>query len=178
VLGVEENVQGAIPVILTLQQLDANLRHSLGEDVYSPSLELNPKDGADLPKCEVDFVWIIPRQYPNKTVIILGECKDQGIIRRRDFESDVDNLRRVADALPYRRFETFVLLAKLCPFTPEEVEIARTLNDKYRNRAILLTARELEPYHIFERTKKEFHMMGYGNSPEDLARATAEMYFK
>ena len=38
----------------------------------------------------------------------------------------------------------------------EEIALAKTLNDKYRRRAVLLTARELEPHHFFERTKLEF----------------------
>lgn len=178
VLGAEKNAQGAVPVTLTLQQLETNLSGGLHRGVYSPSLNLKPKDGNDLPTCEIDFVWVIPRPYPRKTAVILGECKDQGPIRLKDFEKDIDNLRRVADALPRKRFKTFLLLAKLCPFTPEEVACARTLNDKYRARIILLTARELEPYHIYERTKKEFDIKGYGGTPEDLASATAQMYFK
>lgn len=41
----------------------------------------------------------------------------------------------------------------------------------------MLTARELEPYHIYERTKTEFDIDGYGGTPEDLARNTDKMYF-
>jgi hypothetical protein len=175
-LGAEKNAQGAVPVILTLQQLETNLSGALREGLYSPSLELTPKDRTDLPTCEIDFIWVIPRPYPQKTVIILSECKDAGSIRLQDFENDIGNLRRVADALPRKRFKTFVLLAKLSPFTPEEIECAKTLNDTYRRRAILLTARELEPYHIF--TKLEYNINEYGRTPEDWALATVEMYFR
>ncbi len=70
----------------------------------------------------------------------------------------------------------YVLLSKLKPFTDQEVEIARSLNTAHSWRLILLTARELEPYYIFDRAKKEFDIDGYGGSPEDLARATAKMY--
>jgi len=178
VLGAEKNAQGAVPVVLTLQQLDSNLGGGLRKCMYSPSLDLEPKDGANVSRCEVDFVWVIARSYPRKTVVILGECKDQGMIKSKDFAQSVENLRRVADALPRKRFKTFVLLAKLCPFTPEEIEIAKTLNDEYRYRAILLTSRELEPYRIFERTKQEYDIKGYGGAPEDLAQATAKIYFK
>ncbi len=41
---------------------------------------------------------------------------------------------------------------------------------------ILLTARELEPYFIFGRTKAEFDIDSYGRTPEDLARTTAKIY--
>ena len=179
IFGVEKNAQGAVPVMLTLQQLEINLHGALEGSVYSPSLDLIPKDGKDLPRCEVDFVWIIPRPYPRRTAIILGECKDQGPIDREEFEKDIENLRRVADALPRKRFKTFVLLTKLSPFTPDEIKLALTLQDEYRQRAILLTARELEPYHIYERTKIEFEgLNAYAGSPEDLAEATAQIYFK
>ncbi len=176
VLGAERNAQGAIPVSLTLQQLATTLSGGLHDGVYSPSLDLTKK-GQARNECEVDFVWVIPRPYPRKTAIILGECKDQGPINREEFERDIDNLRRVADALPRKRFKTFILLAKLNPFTPEEIERAKTLNKEYQQRVILLTARELEPYHIYERTKAEFDIDSYGGTPEDLASNTAKMYF-
>lgn len=85
---------------------------------------------------------------------------------------------KLLDAIPGKRFETFIVLAKLCPFTADEIALAKTLNGKYRRRAILLTARELEPYHILERTKLEFRDIDeYANSAEDLARATEMIYF-
>lgn len=176
ILGAERNAQGAIPVALTLQQMATTLSGGLHEAVYSPSLDLLAK-GQSNNECEVDFVWVIPRPYPRKTAIILGECKDQGPIKLEEFERDVENLRRVVDALPRKRFKTFVLFAKLAPFTSEEIEQARTLNTAHTLRTILLTARELEPYHIYERTKAECDIDSYGGSPEDLARTTAKIYF-
>ena len=77
ILGAEKNAQGAVPVILTLQRLATTIERLLEGSVYSPSLDLVPKDGMDRPTCEVDFVWLIPRPYPRKTVVILAECKDQ-----------------------------------------------------------------------------------------------------
>src|ERR1039458_3680127 len=87
-----------------------------------------------------------------------GASKDRGGKGDKDAidAKDIDNLKRVADALPRKRFETFIALVKLCPFTADEIALARTLNDPYRLRAILLTAQELEPYHFYERTKLEF----------------------
>ena len=55
--------------------------------------------------------------------------------------------------------------------------LAKTLNTEYQMRAILLTARELEPYHIYERTKVEFDVASHGGTPEDLANTTAKIYF-
>ena len=123
ILGTEKNAQGAVPVILTLQQLQRTIEGAGGGGVYSPSLDLIPKDGKDLPKCEIDFVWIIPRVYPQKTVVILAECKDQLPIDG----NDIENLRRVAEAFPRKRFKTFVLLTRLRPFTTQEIKLALTL---------------------------------------------------
>jgi len=182
VLGAERNAQGAIPVVMTLQQFKINLS-SLRKNVYSPSLDLIPKQGRDLPRCEIDFVWVISEPYPEKSVVIIGECKDQGgqnLGRRTSTidATDIEHLRCVADALPRKRFSTYIVLAKLCPFTAEEIELAKTLNDRYQRRTILLTARELEPYHFYERTILEFKDINhYGGTPEDLANNTAMMYF-
>lgn len=51
------------------------------------------------------------------------------------------------------------------------------MNKDYQQRVILLTARELEPYHIYERTKAEFDIDSYGSTPEGLANNTVQMYF-
>jgi hypothetical protein len=181
VLGAEKNAQGAVPVVLTLQQFSVNLGGSLRRSMYSPSLDLKPKDAADPAKCEIDFLWLTARPYPDKSAVILGECKDRGgngNIDTIDAEN-IDNLKRVADALPRKRFETFIALVKLCPFTENEIALARTLNDPYRLRAILLTARELEPNHFYERTKLEFaNIKPHASTPEQLAITTAQMYFK
>jgi hypothetical protein len=183
VLGAEKNAQGAIPVVLTLQQFKVNMHGFLRNNMYSPSLDLNPKEGTNLPKCEVDFAWLIPQNYRRKTVVIIGECKDRGKGDHGEDKgtinaTDIDHLKRVADAIPRKRFETFIVLAKLCPFTPEEIALAKTLNDQYRRRAILLTARELEPYHFYERTKLQFkNIQEHATQPEDLANNTALMYF-
>lgn len=183
VLGSEKNAQGAVPVTLTLQQLEANLSDILQGNIYTTSLELEPTNNAALPKCEVDFVWLVTGRYPEPTTIILGECKDRG---RKPNEvgggtidtTDVNNLKAVADALPPMRFRSFVLLAKLCPFTQQEIDTANGINEPHRQRIILLTARELEPWRIYERTKTEFDIEAYAGSAEHLAQTTAAIYFR
>lgn len=184
VLGAEKNAQGAIPVVLTLQQLKVNLGGSLVGGMYSPSLDLNPKEGTGLPECEIDLAWLIPQYYPEKTVAIIGECKDRGKGDNGEDKgtinaTDIEHLKNVANAFPRKRFETYIVLAKLCPFTAEEIALAKTLNEPYRKRTILLTARELEPYHFWERTKLEFkNIKEYATRPDDLANNTALMYFQ
>ena len=113
--------------------------------------------------------------YPEKSAVILGECKDAGGTIDAD---DVENLRRLGKIIPAHRFDTFVLFAKLAPFTKEEIDLVRTLNEPYHRRVILLTPRELEPYHILERTKKELGVESYGSSPDGLAQVTNQIYFE
>jgi hypothetical protein len=103
----------------------------------------------------------------------------QGPSGGRDRRDRHRHLTRAADALPRARFDTFILLAKLTPFSHQEVALARTLNSDDRLRVIMLTARELEPYFLFERTKKEFPAIKeYATSFEDLALITDQIYFK
>lgn len=197
-LGAERNAQGAVPVLLTLQQFEINLKGVFSDSLYSPSLDLESPILGDPPKCELDFVWLIPRSLPDRIVVMLGECKDRGGKKDdgvRDTGTidakDIENLRRVADAFPRKRFETFIVLAKLCPFSADEIALAKTLNEGYTrpathrtlsiggpNRVILLTARELEPWHFYDRAKLEFKgIKEYGTTAQDLANNTALMYF-
>lgn len=176
ILGAEKNAQGAIPVALTLQQLQINLAYSPSETIYSVSIDLT-KAGTHSNECEIDFVWIIPRPYPRRTAIILGECKDRGPIKLEEFKKDVENLRRVANSFPINRFKPFILLSKLSAFTDDEVQQAKLLNSEQQHRVILLTDRELEPYDMYERTKKELDINYYEKSPEGLAQVTSTTYF-
>jgi hypothetical protein len=178
VLGLEKNTQGAVPVALVLQQLTNNMRG--GRDLlYVGSLDVEPAAGHDPAACEVDFVLVRTQRFAHepvmkRTAVLIGECKDQG---GSIDANDVENLRKIADSLPAHRFGVFIVLAKLAPFTAEEIALARTLNGRYERRVIMLTDRELEPYRIYERTKKEFKIERYAGSPEDLANATATIYF-
>jgi len=173
VLGLEKNTQGAVPVTLVLEQLTRNLSRALHNGVYAPSYDLKPKVGVDLPVCEVDFVMILPKTYPDKALLILGETKDGTSINA----DDIRNLERIADAIPKHRFDTYIALTKLVPFTAEEIELAKSLNSPYRRRVIMLTARELEPYHLYERTAKELGITSYGGTAEGLAETTHRIYF-
>jgi hypothetical protein len=173
VLGIEKNAQGAVPVCLTLQQLETNCHGDLGQSMYSPSLDLKPKAGIDGVMCETDFVWVVPRVYLNKTVVVLAECKDAGPITI----DDVSNLKRIADSLPTKRFETFIILSQISPFTDDEIRIAKTLNDQYRYRAILLSANELEPFYLLGRVRDKSGIELNWSSPKEMAMSTNQLYF-
>jgi hypothetical protein len=110
--------------------------------------------------------------------VVLGECKDEGPIELAEFSRDVENLRRVADSFPRDNFETYILLSKLAPFSPEEVEAARRLNEPRRApRVILLTPRELEPYHLTERLKAVLGKIEPIIDPQETAHLTHRIYF-
>ena len=185
VLGAERNAQGAVPVALTLQQLDVNLSFGgLRGKSYAVSLDLTPTNGQLEHPCEVDFAWIMPQGFPDRTIVLIGECKDRGQAPAAGGDGgtinakDIASLRAVADAFPRDRFEVYIVLAKLCAFTPAEIELARSLNEEYQLRVIMLTDRELEPYHFFDRTKKLFKIDPYGTAPTALASATVAIFLE
>ena len=174
VLGLEKNTMGAVPVVLVLQQLENNLDGVLHNGVYAPSYDLEPRAGDYGRSLEVDFLMVLPRIFPERAQVALGECKDEGGHIDAD---DIENLRRVADALPRDRFDSYIILAKLGPFTTEEIALARGLNGPCENQVILLTSRELEPYDLFERTREETGIASHGGSLEELAQVTRHIYF-
>jgi len=169
--GRNDNQEGAIPVVLTLQQLDTlcNSREML----YTTAMELNP-GATEIQKCETDFVAIVQKPRDGRIQIAIGECKT----RKPITEDDITKLKSVTTAFPSGRFDVFVILAKLTQFTQEEIKYAAMLNDEYHRRAILLTARELEPYHLYERTAKEFNIDRIAVSFEDMANITHQIYFQ
>ena len=71
----------------------------------------------------------------------------------------------------------FILLAKLCSFTDEEILLAKSLNGLYQCRVILLTDRELEPYYLYDRTSKLFDVNSFSSTPTELAQATVNIFF-
>jgi hypothetical protein len=174
VLGLEKNTQGAVPVTLLLQQLKVNISSLSGDAILSSSYDLNPIPPSAIATCETDFVVILKEPRSSKPCIVIGECKDQG---GRIDQNDIDRLRAVADAFPKHRFRVCVLLAKLSPFTAEEIALAQSLNTQYERRVILLSDRELEPYHIYERVNEELGVQLYGIDADSLVDATQQIYF-
>lgn len=175
VLGAERNSQGAVPVALTLQQIDMNDR-GLRSGFYTPSLDLLPKTGSEVPTCEVDFVWISRERYPERISVVIAECKDVGPINPAEFARDVKNMGCVADALSKVGLRAYVLFTKLAPFTQEEIDAALSLNDQNRNRVILLTERELEPGSIADSLEGRLDQHTYSHSVNDLANITERLY--
>lgn len=176
IFGKERNTLGAIPVALTLQQVSRNIGSGLNQGMYSLSLDLtNTLDSSD--QCEIDFLWMMPRLPPDKTILILGECKDQGPISLEAFKKDIKSLSRIAEGIPKTRFDIFFLYSKLKPFTKEELTEAQTLNTKHHHKLILLTDRELEPDRIYEKYPHLAEITSRSQYAEGFAIATNELFY-
>lgn len=157
--------------MLTLQQLDTTFGSS--DMLYTTAMNLKP-DSSKITKCETDFVIVVPKHRDGRIQIAIGECKTRKCITA----DDITKLKAVAAAFPSERFDVFVILAKLAAFTSDEVKYAAALNDEFHRRAILLTARELEPYHLYDRTSEEFGIDRIAVSFEDMANITHQIYFQ
>lgn len=167
--GRDNNQEGAIPVILTLQQLDTLYR---GEILFATAMKLK-SNNANALNCETDFVAIAQRPSNGKINIAIGECKT----RQEISEDDVNNLQIVADSFSRDKFNVFIIFSKLTSFSPEELERIRRLNSRHHRRVILLTSRELEPYFLYDETSKEFEIDRLAISFEDMVKVTKEVFF-
>jgi len=69
------------------------------------------------------------------------------------------------------------MFAKTDRFTPDEIALARTLNSR-RQRVILWSQDELEPYHVYERSEHRLpEKLKYSRTLTDLARITNVLWF-
>ena len=60
--------------------------------------------------------------------VVIGECKNRYPISA----ADVANLDAVAKAFPTNLFEVFIVFARISPFTAEEIDLIRPLNQELR----------------------------------------------
>ena len=132
----DNNQEGALPVILTLLQLNRVLDSS--DFIYSTACSLETTDGH---KCETDFVVL---QYGHYGTIELGigECKDEGGTITDD---DIQKLKVVAARFSGRNIKPFLIFAKTADaFRPTELNEFRRLAAE-DNPPVLMTNAELEP---------------------------------
>jgi hypothetical protein len=181
--GREDNQRGGIPVAVTLQQLDTLLRERLL--AYAPGMEFKPGTAA-IEACEADLV-LLASSFPRSgkpLELVIAECKDAG---GEITEDDVRKLSKVAGALEDSPCQVFILFAKCGQFTDAEIQRCKNGRRKlfehqgtahYLNNIIMLSARELEPYHLYEDTKKEFEIKEYAHTFEELAMNTVNIFFE
>lgn len=167
--GQDDSQQGAIPVLLTLQQLKHAGR--MNDGMFTTAMCLASK-GAAIHACETDFVVVVQSGSNQRIEVAIGECKT----RQRMTADDVANLRAVAGAFPADRFDVYVVFARLDDFSPEEIGLIKTINGSHQRRAIMLTARELEPYLPYERTAETFDIKRTVVNFADMADVTARVF--
>jgi hypothetical protein len=167
--GKDDDQGGAIPVIMTLQQMATALAGS--RFLYSTQTELS-LDSPSEPACETDLV-VLTQTNNHKVQMVIGECKNRKGIER----NDVLNLQRVAGALEAKGIRTYIVFSKLSDFTAEELQLCNLVNAHGTRRLILFTAEELEPYYMYERRAEEFHVSRHGHSLEDMAECTYRIFY-
>jgi len=123
--------------------------------------------------CETDFV-VIHSGHDGTVEVVLSECKTGDEIS----QVDVDNLSAVADKLEAVGLKVFLLFSKTKPFSQQEIDRCKNARPRAFGGTILLSARELEPYLMYERASKEFHVPTSGVSFDAMAQATRDIYFQ
>lgn len=173
--GRDNHQEGAIPVCLTLQQIESNVQGLFGMRIFGTSFELSSA-GAGIPTCETDLVLLM-QDSSGQVELAVGECKSSG---PKSFISadDARNLGSVADVVSANGVTAFVIFSKTSPFGEEEVKNCELAQPVQSPRVIMLSDRELEPYYAFERTAKEFAIRPTANSLRNLASATSSIYFQ
>lgn len=181
--GREDHQRGGIPVAVTLQQLDTMLRERLL--AYAPGMEFT-SGTATIDACEADLV-ILAASFPRSgkpLELAIAECKDAG---GEITEDDVVKLGKVAEALRGGPFHVYLLFAKCGQFTDTEIERCKNARRKlfehqgkvhYQNNIIMLSARELEPYFMYQETEKQFEIKQYAHTFEELAINTVNIFFE
>jgi hypothetical protein len=173
--GRDDHQLGSIPVALALQQLATALHDDFL--MYSTALEFTPKAGVSaIEKCEVDFVVAAGGHVDRteaKIQILFGEAKTAAPFN----EQDVRKLGKLADAVPRDMADAYIMFAKTESFTADEIALARTMNSKYRQRVILWSRNELEPYYVYERSAAKLGNLMYAVGLTDMAQATHQLWF-
>jgi hypothetical protein len=167
--GHKDDQHGAIPVALTLQQLQTRFFYQF---FYATGIKLKPLK-ARINECETDFVALLRHPADEATHIAIGECKTRMPIT----DQDVTNLKMVADAFPEDRFKVFLIFSKLESFSPEELVRLQKANNKHYQRVILFTPRELEPYDLYERVPDEYGIDKHVMTFEGMAKNTEKIFF-
>lgn len=165
--GASNNQEGSVPVVLTLQQIQTSIHEY--RLTYTTAVKFDG-DGID---CESDFV-VVNSRYDGTVEVVLSECKTRDEISQKD----VDNLSGVARKLTACGLKVFLLFSKTGQFTPTEIARCKQENTPEVAGTIMLSARELEPYFMYERASKEFHVESHGVTFEDMVQATQAIYFR
>jgi hypothetical protein len=169
--GRNDNQEGALSVALALQHLRG--RGIFEHTIFGTAMDLTPLH-ADIETCETDLVVLT--QHDRRGVeAVIGECKTRQPIE----EADVRKLGKVSDALRAAGIPSFVVFAKLAPFSDEELDLIRPLNDKpYGQRAILFAEQDLEASRPYRWAEEQFTFEKTIINFEGMAAASNAIYFE
>jgi pyridoxal/pyridoxine/pyridoxamine kinase len=104
--------------------------------------------------------------------VLIGEAKTSDQINAED----VRKLGKLADAIPPNMAEAFVMFAKTTTFTTDEITLAKSLNSSNRQRLILWSREQLEPYVAYERSEDRLGRRLHASSLIDTVEATAKLW--
>jgi len=168
VFGKIQDNRGPIPVALVLHQLQEVLRFQ--PFVFSTGMDL--KRAASPTRCEIDLV-VVTFHPRGGTSIVVGECKAAGSVD----ENDIQTLIAIAGDIEKLGVNTYILLAKTATFSTEEIALARSARERYRERVILLSGRELETEDIVGEGEDLPQRLRHAHTLSDLAHVTTHRYF-
>lgn len=165
-LAKDNNQEGAIPVILSLLTLGRVGR----EQKFLRITSIEVVGGAS--PCEIDFVAI--QHLRGETCCAIGEAKAAG---GTIDAKDAANLKAIADKLKAIGIRPYIVFAKTADaFSAAETNLFRTAMSDYD--LILLTNREMEPYHpYYESDDKDKLPATYAVSFDDMVVNTSFRYF-
>ena len=69
------------------------------------------------------------------------------------------------------------MFAKTGTFSDAEITLAKSLNSQDRQRVILWSREELEPYFVYERSRDRLGGRTYASSVIDLVATTGKLFF-
>lgn len=118
-------------------------------------------------------MFLLNRGRDHRVQVAIGECKTRKLIT----EDDVQNLLRVAKSFPTDRFDVFLIFSKLADFSDEEAHWIAAANNEYVRRALMLTPRELDCWHAYERAAELFDIDSTIIDLEGMAEATHRIFF-
>lgn len=166
-----KDLQGAIPVSVTLQHVEACLGLSF-ESITSTALELASNNNS-FTDCEADFLFF-GKESADYNYLILGECKGNTKISL----DSVSKLKAVADSISVDRLRTYILFSKFSSFTNQELKFFTHAHHPDYRRIILLSETELEKSTIYDTVSRSTGIPPSPQNVDEWAAISEMLYYK
>ena len=167
-LAKDNNLEGAVPVLLSLLVLERLLgrKHVLRMTSVNVS--------GSVPKCEIDFMYV--HHHYEKIEWALGEAKSAGGEIDAD---DVSRMKAVATQLKKIGVTPYLVFSKAADgFSPTELDLFKGAESEGHS-VILLTNKEIEPYNpYYEGDDKDKLPHKYAHSFDEMVRNSAYRYLR